>query len=69
MKKKLFIKKKSNIKESILFSMKKNKSYWKNYYGTKDQNLFLNSKLDRMRYYFNVTKVHKSIEILKKKYK
>ena len=46
--------------------MVNNSKYWKGYYDKKNINLFLNSKLDRMRYYLNSDKVDKSIKILKK---
>ena len=50
-------------------TMQKNKKYWKNYYsGNKKKlnNLLLNSKLDRMRYYLNVQNITKSIDLLRK---
>ena len=43
-----------------------NQKYWKGYYKKNNNNLMLNSKLDRMRYYFNFAAVKKSINILKK---
>ena len=45
--------------------MKKNNKYWSGYYNSKNKNLFLDSKLDRMRYYLNTQNVKHSIEILK----
>ncbi len=57
--------KNSNIKKTILSSMLKNKKYWNGYY-TKNQKLLLNSKLDRMRYYFDTKTVKNSIRTLKK---
>ena len=62
---KLRVKKESMLKENIINSMKKNKKYWFNYYG-KDKKLFLESKLDRMRYYVNEKNVEGAIKILKK---
>ena len=59
----------SKIKQTILFSMKEDKRYWVNYYkGTKKtiEYLMINSKLDRMRYYWDKKKVKKSLNILKK---
>ena len=64
--KKLFKKKKSLIKKNIIYSMNKNDKYWSDYYNSKNKNLFLGSKLDRMRYYLNTKNVNRSIEILKK---
>ena len=64
--KKIFKTKNSNVKKVILSSMVNNSKYWKGYYDKKNINLFLNSKLDRMRYYLNSDKVDKSIKILKK---
>ena len=58
--------KKSNIKKIIFSSMLKNKKYWKGYYIKKKPDLFLNSKLDRMRYYFDTKEVTNSILTLKK---
>jgi len=57
---------KSNIKKNILLSMKKNKKHWVDYYNTRNKRLFLNSKLDRMRYYFNTKNVTHSIKVLKR---
>ena len=66
---KLIMKKKSNFENQILHVMLNNKKYWKDYYKTKNiklrTKLILNSKLDRMRYYFNNKKIVKSIKILK----
>ena len=45
--------------------MLKNEKYWKGYY-TKNYKLLLNSKLDRMRYYFDNKTVKNSIKNLKK---
>lgn len=64
--KKLFIKKESDIKENILISMMQNKKYWKNYYNVMSDQLLLNSKLDRSRYYLNTKNVKNSINVLKK---
>tara|TARA_Y100000768_G_scaffold388875_1_gene388155 strand:- start:1296 stop:2522 length:1227 start_codon:yes stop_codon:yes gene_type:complete len=63
---KLFKKKTSFIKTNIFNSMKKNDKYWLGYYNYKNKNLFLESKLDRMRYYFNYFNVDNSIKTLKK---
>ncbi len=64
--KKFFKIKNSNIKKTILLSMLKNKKYWNGYYKKKDSKLFLNSKLDRMRYYLNTKSVINSIKTIKK---
>ena len=59
----------SNFEKKIMNTMRKNKKYWKNYYsGNKKKlnNLLLNSKLDRMRYYLNAQNVTKSIALLRK---
>ena len=64
--KKLNKKIKSNFEKTITQTMLNNKKYWKGYYKEKNMNLLLNSKLDRMRYYFNFNEVKKSINILKK---
>ena len=61
--KKIFKTKNSNVKKVILSSMVNNSKYWKGYYDKKNINLFLNSKLDRRRYYLNSDKVDKSIKI------
>ena len=58
--------KNSNIKKIIFSSMLKNKKYWEGYYQKKTPELLLNSKLDRMRYYFNTKPVVNSIRTLKK---
>ena len=63
--KKLFKKRISLVKKNIIHSMKKNNKYWSGYYNSKNKNLFLDSKLDRMRYYLNTQNVKHSIEILK----
>ena len=63
--KRILKKNNSEIKKNILLSMQKNKQYWKGYYNEKNKELFLNSKLDRMRYYFNSKLVVKSLKILK----
>ena len=44
----------------------KNRKYWEGYYQKKTPELLLNSKLDRMRYYFNTKPVVNSIKTLKK---
>ena len=62
---KFSFKKKSDVKNKILTSMKKNKKYWKAYYSAGRSNLLLNSKLDRMRYYLNLKPIVNSINILK----
>ena len=62
---KFSLKKKSDVKNKILTSMKKNKKYWKAYYSVGRSNLLLNSKLDRMRYYLNLKPIVNSINILK----
>ena len=59
-------KKRSLIKINIINSMKKKNKYWLGYYKANKVNLFLESKLDRMRYYLNNQKVINSINILKK---
>lgn len=64
--KKFYKKKHSNIRKVILKSMINNPKYWKDYYKKKNENHFLNSKLDRMRYYLHVNSVSKSINLLKK---
>ena len=64
--KKLYKKKISLIKKNIINSMKKNDKYWSGYYNSKNKNLFLESKLDRMRYYLNTQSINNSIKILKK---
>ena len=46
--------------------MLKNKKYWDGYYIKKKPELFLNSKLDRMRYYFDTKEVRNSVGTLKK---
>ena len=46
--------------------MLKNKKYWNGYYTKKKPGLFLNSKLDRMRYYFDTKEVKNSVLTLKK---
>jgi D-tagatose-1,6-bisphosphate aldolase subunit GatZ/KbaZ len=58
--------KNSNIKKSILSSMMKNKKYWDGYYKKNERKLFLDSKLDRMRYYLNTKPVINSIKTIKK---
>lgn len=58
-------KKRSDIKNKILNTMKNNKKYWKNYYLSEKSKLLLNSNLDRMRYYLNFKSVESSINILK----
>jgi len=58
--------KNSNIKKIIFSSMLKNRKYWEGYYEKKTPELLLNSKLDRMRYYFNSKPVVNSIKTLKK---
>ena len=40
--------------------------YWKDYYSKNNRYLFLNSKLDRMRYYFNNKNIRRSLRILEK---
>ncbi len=64
--KKLFKTNHSNIKKVILNSMLNNPKYWKDYYNRKNKNLYLTSKLDRMRYYLHTNSVIKSINLLKK---
>ncbi len=63
---KVLFKNRSNLKENILVTMKNNKKYWIGYYSRRKKELFLNSKLDRMRYYLNTKKVENSIKVLKK---
>ena len=49
--------------------MKKNNKYWHDYYkDTKNykNNLLLNSKLDRLRYYWQMKDIIKSVNFLKK---
>ena len=46
--------------------MLNNPKYWKDYYNRKNKNLYLTSKLDRMRYYLHTNSVIKSINLLKK---
>ena len=58
--------KNSNIKKIIFSAMLKNRKYWEGYYEKKTTELFLNSKLDRMRYYFDTKPVVNSIKTLKK---
>ena len=58
--------KNSNIKKIIFSAMLKNRKYWEGYYEKKTTELFLNSKLDRMRYYFDTKPVGNSIKTLKK---
>ena len=55
----------SDIKKNILLSMKQNNTYWKEYYDKNNDLLFLNSKLDRSRYYLNTKIVKNSLRILK----
>ena len=55
----------SDIKKSILLSMKQNNKYWKEYYDKNNNLLLLNSKLDRSRYYLNEKNVENSIRILR----
>ena len=62
---KFSFKKKSDMKNKILTTMKKNKKYWNAYYSGGRSNLLLNSKLDRMRYYLNLKPIVNSINILK----
>ena len=64
--KKFFKKSESNIKKNIFLSMTKNKKYWKNYYSDLNEQLLLNSKLDRSRYYLNTKNVKNSINVLKR---
>ncbi len=59
-------KKKSLLKKNIINSMKNKNKYWLGYYKANNINLFLESKLDRMRYYLNNQSVNNSINILKK---
>ncbi len=67
---KLIKAKKSNFENQILNVMLNNDKYWKDYYRAKNiklrKKLILNSKLDRMRYYFNNKKIIRSIKILKR---
>ena len=67
---KLIKEKKSNFENQILNVMLNNNKYWKDYYKTKNiklrKKLILNSKLDRMRYYFNNKRIIRSIKILKR---
>ena len=58
--------KNSNVKKTIFSTMLKNKKYWNGYYTKKKPKLFLNSKLDRMRYYFDTKEVTNSVKKLKK---
>ena len=64
--KKIVKKKCSNLKAKILSTMLDNSKHWKEYYKRKDKKLFLDSKLDRLRYYLNSKKVVNSINLLKK---
>jgi len=64
--KKIYKKNDSNIKNILIASMKKKNKYWKNYYEKKNPKLLIHSKLDRMRYYFNIKSVESSVKILKK---
>ena len=63
--KKFFKNSESDIKKNILLVMKQNKKYWKDYYNNQNNKLFLNSKLNRSRYYLNFKAVRDSINILK----
>ena len=62
---KKYLKKNSNVEKTILRSMIHDNRNWKGYYNKKIKS-FLNSQLDRMRYYLNSNTVNKSIKILKK---
>ena len=64
--KKFFKKKESYIKKNILLSMMKNKKYWQDYYSDRNDQLLLNSKLDRSRYYLNNKNVKSSLNVLKR---
>ena len=63
--KKFLKKKNSNFKKNLYLSMKKNKIYWKDYYKKNKNNMLLNSKLDRSRYYLNSKDVVHSLKLLK----
>tara|TARA_B100000941_G_C28493484_1_gene549431 strand:- start:667 stop:1926 length:1260 start_codon:yes stop_codon:yes gene_type:complete len=64
---KFFFKNKySQIKKKIFESMVRKNLYWKDYYSKNNRYLFLNSKLDRMRYYFNNKNIRRSLRILEK---
>lgn len=63
--KKFFKNSESDIKKNILLAMRQNKKYWKDYYNNQNNKLFLDSKLDRSRYYLNCKNVKDSINILK----
>ena len=59
----------SEIKQKVISSMKVDNKYWIDYYkGKKNKinHLLINSKLDRIRYYWDKEKVKKSLHILKK---
>lgn len=61
--------KKSKITKVLLLNMKKYPFYWQKYYkGSKSyiHKLLLQSKLDRVRYYWDKKEVSKSIFLLKK---
>ena len=62
--------KKSNFETQIVKTMLSDNKYWKDYYTAKNlkikKRLILNSKLDRMRYYFNDKKIIRSIHILRR---
>ena len=59
----------SEVSSVILKTMKKNNKYWHDYYkDTKNykNNLLLNRKLDRLRYYWQMKDIIKSVNFLKK---
>jgi D-tagatose-1,6-bisphosphate aldolase subunit GatZ/KbaZ len=65
---KKFFKKKSNFQNIIFKQMLSQNKYWKSYHNIKSKNIkvdILNSNFDRTRYYFEDSKVKKSINILK----
>ena len=64
--KKFFKIQNSNLNKQIFRSMIRDNRYWKGYYNPKNKKIFLNSKLDRMRYYFSYSLIKKSIKILQK---
>ena len=60
-----FFKKHSQFTNNILFTMKKNNKYWKDYYHKNNDYQLINSQLDRMRYYLNKPIISSSVKVLK----
>ena len=60
-------KKKSDITCVLLEEMMKKKEYWINYYSNNfDKSELINSRLDRIRYYWSSKKVESSLNVLEK---